>query len=536
MPKPSFGCKACRQRRVKCDERHGGCLRCERYRIRCPGYQHPFDVLLRHQGRGRAISHGVASTRLDDPRASIQSHDREQHSSSWFSTGLEGTPRASSPRIMRQPSLDFDQAALGAYYSSYCVSSSTVCSLDHIRQQGNGCLWAAIKTLGMMRIHQIRQLPRGCDALLRQYNNATTLVNYALASPSQSREDSTFLGTFLLSIIEMKATSDFSLRYWLVHIKGTAALMELRGADQVLSRLGAALFLQISSHIVICCILGKHCIPCELQSLREKIRPHVIDRDHPLWHWHGLMYRFADFLAAACATGPEAEVRDPKATIREALSIYADMNNIFQSAGSYWSHDTQPSNEFAPLVSHEHVYHSLLAVHVWNERRTAIILLFSVVARVAARCHGCTRLDKDPQLYLKDAHRSIRVTALDTIAAVPQMLAGLKSKGSAHESSSSSNGLRLCDSDSEYDEQVFRQTRQDIATLPYMDSCRIQWPVYFAVQCEFVEPLIRHCLLQVLESSGKALQMQQWQMLAASIRPTLQKPNQALQESINLSN
>jgi hypothetical protein len=415
----------------------------------------------------------------------------------------------------RQPSVDPEQAALGAYYATYCVSGSTLCSLEHIRRQGNGCLLAAIKMLGTIQLHQVWQLSGGSDALMRQYNEATTLLNTALASPTDSHEDSTLLATLLLSVVEMKTSPDFTLHYWLAHTKGAAALLQLRGADQVLTRLGSALFLQISSQIVVYCILGRRHIPDELRSLREEVRRYVIDENHPLWQWHGLMYRFVDFFAAASAHHFEQMRRDGQAIIAEALKIHEEIELVFQSVGTY---DVQASDEFTPLIAHEHVYHSLLTARVWNERRTAEILLFTTIVQVVASGNDQAQLDKDPSQYLSAAYEGIRYAALETLAAVPQMLAGLKGKSSLPASSGSAHGLRLCESSNEYDENVFQQMAQEHTVLPYMDPCRVQWPIYFAVQCEYVEPRMRSALLQVLEDTGKIIQIQQWQVLAARLR------------------
>lgn len=511
----------------QCDERSGGCMRCERYGIDCPGYQDPFDVLLRHQDNGKVTS---------DDQTSVREFGRDREHPVPLSTQVPGFTTMSRPFLMRQPTLDIDQLALGAYYSAYCVSSSTLVSLEHLRKQGNGCLWAAIKMLGMIQLYQERQWTCGGSPLLKQYSEATALLNEALYSPLELREDRTLLATLMLSVVEMKQSPDFTLHYWLMHMTGAAALMNLRGADQILSRLGAALYLQISSQIVIYSILGQKPIPQALQDLRAKIQPYVMVNGHPLWDWHGLMYRFADFWANAPDTSKSDDLVhvDAESIILEALSIHNDMELIFQKAGIYWQYSTQAGDGFLPLINHEHIYHSLLTARIWNDRRVATILLFTVIARIAGPGSVEMPLKLDAKYdshYLKAyAYETIQETAKETLAAVPQTLAGLKGKvfeirqqSSLIFNSIDVQGLRLCESSSEYDEHVFnqRQAHQNLrssATLPYMDTCRVQWAVYFAVQCEFVHPLIRSHLLQVLETSGKILQMQQWQILAEKVR------------------
>ena len=79
------------------------------------------------------------------------------------------------------------------------------------------------------------------------------------------------------------------------------------------------------------------------------------------------------------------------------------------------------------------------------------------------------QLSMPSQQYIARAYCAIQDAAVDTIAAVPQMLAGLLTKASGIRSSHSDEGLRLCNSHSEYDELVFTQVLPDSKLLPYMD-------------------------------------------------------------------
>lgn len=452
---------------------------------------------------------------------------------------------------LQQPAFDFDEAVLGAYYSSYCVSSNTICSLDYIRAQGNGCLCAAIKILGSMQITCGWDVPGGTDTVFKQYGQAISLLNSALACPHESKEDRTLLATLSVTIVEMKTSPDFSLKYWMTHTNGAAALTELRGATQISSRIGAAMFLQTSSQIVIECILGKRHVPQALQSLRKQIEPYVLDLTHPLWHWHGLMYHFVDFWANASRilAADTVVVRDAQIIITEALDLKERIERIFYDAGSYWEYSIQPGQSFLPLVDYEHIYPSLLTSRVWNDRRSATILLLSTITTAVYRCpeleHYTWLYDSSghpvQESITSYAHDALQTTAKDILAAIPQAMAGLGKKQASPRQSNSTTptsvststhsspgvearGLKLCGSSSEYDENVFvHLPSQEAATskLPYMDTCKLQWPVYFAVKCELVETRLRVGLLEVLEDAARILQMAQFRILADEVRATL---------------
>lgn len=193
--------------------------------MNCPGYQNPFDVLLRPstlQPSARDFSANLSR---------VQSAQSQRSAS----TLVPENPQAPAATVLRQPAIDLEEITLGAYYASYCVSASTLCSAEYVRQQGNGCLSATIHLLGLMQLNQLHGLPSGVNTIFKQYANATSLLNAALASPEHLVRDSTLLATLLLGIAEMKASPDFTLRYWLMHTRGAAALVESRGTDQVRS-------------------------------------------------------------------------------------------------------------------------------------------------------------------------------------------------------------------------------------------------------------------------------------------------------------
>ncbi|CZR54915.1 uncharacterized protein PAC_04800 [Phialocephala subalpina] len=50
-PKVRTGCKTCKRRRIKCDERRPGCLRCEKFGVECDGYQANIDPPQRRPKR-----------------------------------------------------------------------------------------------------------------------------------------------------------------------------------------------------------------------------------------------------------------------------------------------------------------------------------------------------------------------------------------------------------------------------------------------------------------------------------------------------
>lgn len=69
--RPSPACKACRARRLKCDQTKPACNKCTRAKRVCPGYREPFeinfkdqtDLIIRKHERSNSISKEVAPRR-----------------------------------------------------------------------------------------------------------------------------------------------------------------------------------------------------------------------------------------------------------------------------------------------------------------------------------------------------------------------------------------------------------------------------------------------------------------------------------------
>ncbi|GLA83003.1 hypothetical protein AtubIFM56815_007194 [Aspergillus tubingensis] len=70
--KPSTGCQNCRKRRIKCDEARPHCRACVRTGRTCPGYPHPFDVMLRDQVAFHRKKRDTSS-RVSSPKMRVES-------------------------------------------------------------------------------------------------------------------------------------------------------------------------------------------------------------------------------------------------------------------------------------------------------------------------------------------------------------------------------------------------------------------------------------------------------------------------------
>ncbi|KAK3382106.1 hypothetical protein B0T24DRAFT_600497 [Lasiosphaeria ovina] len=69
----SKGRQRCRQRKIKCDQRKPGCLRCEKAKTQCPGFRNLTDVIFCDESariiQGARMLHG--ESQIEQPKTPV---------------------------------------------------------------------------------------------------------------------------------------------------------------------------------------------------------------------------------------------------------------------------------------------------------------------------------------------------------------------------------------------------------------------------------------------------------------------------------
>lgn len=383
------------------------------------------------------------------------------------------------------------------FYSEQCVDGSSYWSLEQIQAQGNGCLFAAIKALSSIDMAKTWTLSNASGFILTSYLSAIQLLNEALASPSEASKDSTLLATLILSNIEMKAAPNQDSSYWQAHAIGAVALLRLRGATQVTSTVGAALYFQASGLILTSCMLARRPVPAELLELRHVVRSFLNDEAHPVWRHQGAIIRLTNFIAQIS----EGNVGDHVNAVTEAYDIYEELLSVFSSAGLTWQYENIRSQRYLGLLDYEHEYHSVLATQLWNSHRAAIILLCTTIACLGVKDTDEDRLIGRARSFRDSVPHIVNQNAIETLAAVPRAVDRIDSR--QRHLQLPADRTDICHTGHSHHLPVFQTTTTEEGVVPYLHSCQIQWAVFFGVQCSLVAVEIRRRLWTVLEEAGQ---------------------------------
>lgn len=430
-----------------------------------------------------------------------------------------------------------DDLGLAMYYSSHCVDGSKIWPADALRQQGNGCLYAAVKVLGNVALVQQWTLPNDLQAMSRSYVSAIRLLNQALASPKECLADSTLLATLILGALEIKAAPSRSTDSWKIHIKGAAALLSLRGPSQVTSRLGSALYFQVSTYATSTCIMASERVPESVKKLREAAKAYLLDGNHPSWKYQGATFRFTDLMADLAASASDRDPHRMSLLIDRAHSVYQDLKAIFTGADSGWQYTVVPSDRFLPVVNYEHVYPTILSSQIWNGSRAAIVSVCSAAAHLGTLLPRNFPLSPASRAFVDSCVHIINMTSVEILAAVPRASTLNRSqKPSDSIPDSKSNPINpmsgrshativnehaLAEHALAEHAPVFREDRPDSQAVPYMNGCQMQWSVYFAARCRFVARPARVYLVEILDNAARTMEIAQWKTTARQLRAEL---------------
>lgn len=138
-----------------------------------------------------------------------------------------------------------------------------------------------MKAVGLAGVAHARSSLSLLKSARQQYVKAIEATNAALRSPLQVKKDSVLISIMVLSIFEtVTGANQKSLQDWAEHLMGAAALIKVRGIEQLNSANGRRMFIQLTASLMIasmrrgCTVLNLLTIGLhERKWKEEKMRP-----------------------------------------------------------------------------------------------------------------------------------------------------------------------------------------------------------------------------------------------------------------------
>jgi hypothetical protein len=248
----------------QCDQNSEGCGQCKRAKRECPGYRILGDVIFRNESdnvikkckakEARIKTKAVAKSPASDP---IPAEGPDVDSEENMDVVQQYIPTLSYALAQ-----SIEERATMFFVANYIigVNGPTRGHLDylpdlyHTNTLSEG-LMASMQAVGLAGYaHAVRapSLKKKAQCL---YVRALRATNAALRSPLEVRKDSTLMAVMILQIFEtVTGCNQKSLAAWAEHVAGAAALLQLRGPEQLDTPSGRRMFIQASASLMISCI------------------------------------------------------------------------------------------------------------------------------------------------------------------------------------------------------------------------------------------------------------------------------------------
>jgi Fungal specific transcription factor domain len=266
-------------------------------------------------------------------------------------------------------------------------------------------------------------------ALLRDarknYITAVERTNVAIRSPDQVKQDSTLLAVLILGLFEKVAGGDReSSAGYEYHVKGAAAILKVRGREQLNSPEGRRIFIQVTSALLSLCMQQEMHVPASILELREEpsIRADVSKLES--MQVLDMTITFVEFSASV----KDGSISDPSYIVARALEIDRYFKMIFFNAPMSWRYKTvydanaDPRFVFAGCY---HEYDSFWTARMWNVFRVVRLSLHTDIRNTLSKKTSASLLSSVSLEYSAQLHESrnvMRIMQADILASVPEYM------------------------------------------------------------------------------------------------------------------
>jgi hypothetical protein len=377
--------------------------------------------------------------------------------------------------------------------------------------------------VGLASYAHAAKAPSLMDNARRQYVKAIQLTNEALKSPKGVKDDSTLVAIMVLGIFEtITGSKPALLKNWADHVNGAAAVVKLRGREQLQSPASRRITIQASSDLAATCIHRGIAVPECIGELMAEVREIDINPDPPFTVVE-MLIKYASFNASI----RRGSCSDPKVIIDKALEMDGVLSDLFTGIPE-WEYTTVSTNVASDMVynGRYHVYYDPWVARVWNAMRTVRILLHEKI-RDALR----SGFSSKPPLFYRSEHTVQFQTSTDIcyklqadiLATVPQHLSLFSRPEASSEDFPTAKALG----------PKPRDHMNDILSVPMSNGCFLVWPLWFAGVMDVTTEPIRQFVVKNLKFIGHEMGINKALVLATMIEPNAaQSDDQILAEKI----
>ncbi|PYI23862.1 C6 finger domain protein [Aspergillus violaceofuscus CBS 115571] len=452
--KPSKGCGECRSRKIRCDQARPTCSQCAKGNRVCPGYRDELSLMFRDESQQvvRKARTGT-SARKTKPANKSGSSGRSEIPCGGSSGTTSSSPSAASGSsnigdfsentdlqrdlVTRRP-LDLQPSYQPTKNEAICFflsqnnwigsiwmrpDSATEFILDLQSSPSQQAMIASMTSAGMAMLARARRSTPLRITSEKEYGQALQLLTSAVTDEKEARDNSTLAAVLLLAIFEVVSSrAPQNLDNWTNHISGAAALLELRGVEQLQKAEGLKLFLQLRYQIIISCLQREARVPqsvLDCARVAQFLRPQTEAYSDRLISISGRLANLRADIRDKVITDHQEILSTVYSIEGELMAWLAALppRFLYTTIESPWP--TQADWGLNSYNNRFHVYQDLWLCHAWNQYRCARIMISEYILTYTYRLNTNTTLTPDLASHLAQVRDKARQLALDICASVP---------------------------------------------------------------------------------------------------------------------
>ncbi|KAF2197739.1 hypothetical protein GQ43DRAFT_423944 [Delitschia confertaspora ATCC 74209] len=523
--RPSTGCLRCRQRKIKCDERAEGCIKCMNRGFVCPGYENQVDRLF--QDESEKVKQKVVKSIT---KAIALRNERFTKDRSGSMVPIRPTSRASYTTVSAPMLTSAEMLGINFFMQHLATgidqpSMSSEVYYSNISTFGfHPVIAAAMTAIGLASIAGISKDRCLQEEATRLYLKAIKRTNTALASPQEVKNDSTLLAVILLGVFEATTGSSNLDTFiaWAKHIEGTAALAKVRGKEQFATDAGRRLFLQAAAQLMMIYTGREESLPDHVHELLEEVFEYGDAKD-PVIRFYKAYMQYSTFRVDII----QGRITDLCDILERALELDETAAEVFAEASPTWNYQVirNPGNLKGIYGELYHIYPHYLSAQTWNWLRLIRLGHHDIIRTTLLKGFAANpRIFTDPRYshLLEETIATASQMQSDILASIPQHLHDTPPTYPAASSSATGAQPRFLWSNFSTSALItFPNPGTTTSRLPQVrvsGGYSLLWPLYVAGATGIASPESQTYVMKTLERVAEEMGINQAKVLAGALR------------------
>ncbi|MCJ1393147.1 hypothetical protein MMC18_006019 [Xylographa bjoerkii] len=233
----------------------------------------------------------------------------------------------------------------------------------------------AVVSLGMVGLSNTKNASEIMIHANERYNLALRATNSALRDEEDAKADQTLITVMLLGLYETNTcTSPRSMRSWTQHISGAVQLLHLRGKEQLQTRIGHQLFVQLRSQVIINCMQRRARVPDDVAEWTLSAMAYETPEELISSTLSSIVIKFCNLRASMESFH---DFRHSARIISAAFTIDAELADWAARCPAQYIYSTvtMQSRSESVFSDYYHTYDTIWIAWTWNSYRSIRILL-----------------------------------------------------------------------------------------------------------------------------------------------------------------